>query len=789
MAKNIKVQLSEDAMRSIDNYGDSIKRIEDFITAVRTRPGMYIGPRLGPGFLNMFREIFQNSLDQLVRLDSPCNLVKVFYDERDQRVVVSDNGMGIPFDKMIDIYTKSHVSGNFVKKPGEYSAGLNGVGAKVTNALSSRFTATSYHYSGQAKQVIFEQGKLVSDKMIANPEGIQGTIIEFYPDRTIMGDTSLPGNIIYQLVRDMLSLTAIGNTVDFTWIQMNSKEFHELIVNENGIIDNLMVKSGGNLIVPPIVIGYDNGTMKADVAFSFCPTFTQENITGFANMCPTSNASDNTHISGFIDGVSTWFIKYMNKIYLSEKSKIKVNQFDVRMCLVAMVSAFHLEPDFTGQAKEVFSNADYKPFIKQLVLDTLDVWHKSKSQDLQKICKFLKDIAEIRIKSETVKEKVTAKYATSATSGLPAKCVKAVGPASLGWEFLIVEGDSALASARDGRDKMRQWLYPIRGKILSVYNATMEKIMANPELMGIAQILGGGFGKNFDIKKVKFQKLIFFADADADGSHINSLLLLMALVLFPGMVEAGMVYKAVPPLYGVNKGKGNYRYFTDRLDYAKYMQKQFSSNHQILDGLGKQITPEVFTSILMKYEDYVYEMDEIINGFKIDPTLLEILLSNYILESKFSVIQQSLIDKYRFINKENIVMDNGTIKIKGLINDQVQTVFFNDRFISRCSRILPYIDMALKENCTKFILDGQPTGLYNLVLASSSGGNVHRYKGLGEMASSQLAESTMLPDNRTLVQYTSEDIISDMKIIREYNSNKKLILDKIESISRSDLIG
>ena len=182
--------LSSDMIKNIDNYGNEIIHIEGTVNQIRTRPGMYIGPLGAAGLLNMFREIFQNSIDQLLYEYSPCNFISVTYDERDYKVIVSDNGMGIPFDKMVQIYTEGHTGKNLgVKKKGDYSAGTNGIGAKATNALSEYFDVKSYMYYGECKHVRFKKGVLVKEEILKNPQKIQGTVVEFEPDHVNAIDT------------------------------------------------------------------------------------------------------------------------------------------------------------------------------------------------------------------------------------------------------------------------------------------------------------------------------------------------------------------------------------------------------------------------------------------------------------------------------------------------------------------------------------------------------------------------------------------------------------------------
>lgn len=786
--------LTAEQIKNIDSYKNDITHIEGTINAVRRLPGMYIGAINEHGLLTMFREIFQNAVDQLLYDKSPCNFISVLFDERTYKFVVGDNGLGIPFQSIVDIYTLSHTGKNLKeKKLGEYSAGINGIGAKATNALSEYFDVHSYRYDGKCKHILFKKGVPVVDEVINNPDKIQGTTVEFEPDHTVMGPTPLDPGIVYTLVRDTLSLLPIGSRIEYTSINKKGKTYHELMVNEDGINTNIIGKCSA-MLIHPIAIMKDNGRMKLEMSFTFDQQdLGGEDITAYANMCPTSTVSLNSHVTGVMDGITTWFCNYMNKVYLSERdrNKIKVTPNDVKVGLKVMISAWHLEPQFTGQAKEVLSNQDFKPFAKETVMEALDQWAKSRPQDLLKVCKFLRDMAMVRIKADSEKVKVTAKYATSATTGLPAKYVRPSSKDPSKIELFIVEGDSALGSARSARNPEYQGVFPIRGKILNVFQATPQKIAANAEVMGIVQILGAGHGKNFDMSKLKVNKVIIMTDADNDGAHIADLLLLMCLKMFPGLVEAGKVFKAVPPLYGIPMGKNRTQYFAERVDFVRYMQREYYKKNTVTYMSKKPVDNTTFSGILLNYSDYQYDFDIIANRYKLNPILLEIVLSSYIKKEKFETLRKRITSEFRFMENSNITkMPGGTIRIKGLIDDRVETLFYNDRFVKDCEPIIEPIKRAVSANQMEFLVNGVKTGLFDLVTsAMDSIGAISRFKGLGEMNANQLAESTMSPDSRTLIQYTVNDINESIKIIRQYDSNKKMILQKIGDVDRSELIG
>ena len=293
-------QLSQEMKNAIDNYGGEIKTLKDFVSACRLRPGQFIGPINGPGLLNMMREIFQNSLDQMISNDSPCNWFSFFYDERTLEVIVEDNGRGFPFDDIFRILTAQYTSKNYEKKIGDYSSGMNGIGAKVVNALSESFIVESYRYDGKAIRVEFKKGYPLYNKPkeIPNPDKKQGSKVIFIPDAEIMGDMNLEWKEVYRLIKHIISISPVGSRMDFEAIDINGKRFTETIVNKDGIITDLIMKIK-RPIIKPIIVGNDDGFRKIECAFCYdsgddiSGPDEIENITSFSNFCPTKSG---THV-------------------------------------------------------------------------------------------------------------------------------------------------------------------------------------------------------------------------------------------------------------------------------------------------------------------------------------------------------------------------------------------------------------------------------------------------------------------------------------------------------------
>lgn len=785
--------LDKNMMESVDNYGNRVKTLKDFVTAVRTRPGMYIGPIGNDGFLNMCREIFQNSIDQIVDQLSPCNWFRFFYDERTMEIIVEDNGLGFPFDDIIRMLTNQHTSKNFDKQKGDYSSGMNGVGAKVVNALSETFVVESYHYSGKAVRITFMKGYPTTEKPISigNEEKKQGSRIYFIPDTEVLGELSLEWKSVYRLIKHIMSLTPIGSQMDFEAIDINGKKFSERIINKDGIVTDLIMKVK-HPIIKPIVVSMDDGIHKLECAFcydsgdEFGPD-DNERVTAFSNFCPTMKG---THIDGTIDGICRWFTAYMNNIYLvnqKAKDKLKVTSADIKNGLNIMVSAAHLEPIFTGQAKEVLSNADMLGFCKEVVMKGLDNWSKSNPQDLARLSRFFKDIAELRQKSEASKAKIVTKYQQNVITGLPQKYIRPIGKTGPDTELIIVEGDSAKGTVETGRNKYLQGIFPIRGKIANAFKMSRQAFFSNEEVQGITRIiLGSDYKRGFDVKDCKVGKVIFMADADVDGAHIAALLLRMFVMYFPQMIEAGMIYKAIPPLYSIKQGK-NTRYFTEQIDIVRYIQKIFLQNN-VMETLKKvSLQSKDVTVFLLRNVDYIYFMDRLANTYAVQPYLMEMVLNHYVSNNdkiNISKLEKEIKAVYRFMGVEKV---GSTIMIKGTI-DKSNLIIFNDKFLNDCQKILEIIK---SNDYLYYLINGQRKSIYEImqIYDKTSPSSIQRYKGLGEMDKEELAESTLYPgSDRTLIKYTLKDAKEELEAIREYESNTKKILTLVGNVTRDDLL-
>ena len=388
------------------------------------------------------------------------------------------------------------------------------VGAGVAMSLSENFYCISY-VLGTAHEIKFHKGECVQkEHKIDCPAGRQGSTIYLEPDLDVLGPVTLSCQEIFKMVANVVPLLPLNAQVDFIGIDsIGNVVINEKLINTDGIFTFLRQKTQSPLI-NPITFSCETGIMKAEAAFTYdsVDLTSAEDIISFANF--TNTTGGGTHVSGFLDGLCNWMRNYMNKIYLGEKSKITVTNSDIKTGLKGVVSVAHINPIFMGQFKGILSNKDMEDFVKKLTIGCMDNWSKTSPGELQKLCKFIKEVAEIRVKGEKEKVKLSDKYAKNILTGYPKDYVQASGNKNL--ELFIVEGKSAKGPATSARDFNTQSVYPIRGKLPNAFKESKAKFLSNPEVAGIIRIIGCGYGKEFDISKCKFDKVIIFADADAD---------------------------------------------------------------------------------------------------------------------------------------------------------------------------------------------------------------------------------------------------------------------------------
>lgn len=762
------------------NKQKDIKVIEDPVEAVRKLPDVYIGALGNHGYLNMYREILQNSLDEIIKGNTLDKNIIVSFDARNHTCIIEDNGQGIKLDMLAPVFSVLHSSSNYdkVEGSGDYSSGKNGMGATITNFLSRFFIVESYRMDGTAARVEFHEGRLSpkGTETIKCPAGKHGLITSFAPS-DMMGEITVTDEDIERLTWSICHLCSLGTRVIYNAINPLGQKRSVVIENNNGI-QGLLQNICSKPVFNPIYYTEDNGTMKVEVLFSYdISNMDDPFILGFANMCPTNSG---THIDGYLDAIVRYFRKYMNEIYLANNKKLQVNAQDIKTGLRAVVSVFHIAPMFSGQSKEMFSKEDMKPYIMNVTLKALDNWAANNPADLQKISKYLKEVCEIRSKSDNEKIKMSDKYTSSAVTGYPAKYKKP--NCNRNFELWITEGDSATGCMENNRDKNTQGLMPIRGKIINAFTTPTKKYFENEEVASLFRVMGyNGYSKKFDPEKFRPEKVVIATDADADGKHIECLLFGMFLRYLPFVIESNRLFIANPPLYGVDTGRGKMKFFADNIEYIEYVQNIFCKDNTITNLNGTPYSKKEIIKILYNNIDYIRLVNHVSNIYAIDPYLLEFILYNK--DLNFSKFKQTIEKQYKFVNVTN---EAGTTMIRGLVGSAYQTVFFNQRLIDNCIEIINLINRS--ENY--YMINGIKYSIYGLMslFKSFEPKNLTRYKGLGEMPPKLLGVSTVIPGmGRILKQYTIDDVKKELQLITELQSDKAAFTKGIK-VKREDII-
>ncbi|MBR6382034.1 MAG: DNA gyrase subunit B [Lachnospiraceae bacterium] len=599
--KEIKVA----SAKAKDGYDASSITVLEGLEAVRVRPGMYIGSVSTRGLNHLIYEIVDNSVDE--HLAGYCDRITVTL-EKDGSATVSDNGRGIPVgmhEKGISaerlVFTTLHAGGKFDNSAYKTSGGLHGVGSSVVNALSERLTVT-VKTGGQIYRDTYERGIPTTELVggLLPPLGKTretGTCVNFLPDPQIFDKTWFRE----EDVKSRLHETAYLNpklTIVFRDLRKEEKEeitFHE----PEGIVGFIRGMNGQTETVTDVVYltGECDGIV-VECAFQYINEF-HENVLGFCNNI--YNSEGGTHLTGFKTQFTTVINSYARQLNILKEKDPNFTGADVRNGMTAVISIKHPDPRFEGQTKTKLDNQDAAKAVAKVIGDEVVRYFDRNLETLKNIIGCAEKAAKIRKSEEKAKTNLLVKQKYSFDSnGKLANCVSREADKC---EIFIVEGDSAGGSAKMARDRMYQAILPIRGKILNVEKASIDKILANAEIKTMINAFGCGFsegyGNDFDIKKLRYDKIIIMADADVDGAHISNLLLTLFYRFMPELIYEGHVYIAMPPLYKAIPSKGKEEYLYDDKALEKYRQTHKGSfTLQRYKGLGEMDAEQLWETTL-----------------------------------------------------------------------------------------------------------------------------------------------------------------------------------------------
>ena len=593
---------------------------------VRVRPGMYIGSTDEKGLHHLVYEVVDNSIDEA--LAGVCDLIKVTI-KKDNSVIVEDDGSGIPVEThpktgkstLETVLTVLHAGGKFSNDAYQYSGGLHGVGVSCVNALSTYLIARVKR-DGKMYEQRFEKGKTVTELTVIK-ENVRGTgtTIEFMPDNTIFETLNFDKNVLAKRFREMAFLNK-GVKIEFA----DEREgYKELFHYEGGIKSfvEYINKSKKPLDHEVMYIEGEKDTTKVEIAMQYTESY-NETIVSFTNNIKTVDGG--THVVGFKSALTRALNDYArNKNILKEKDD-NLSGDDVREGITAVVSVKLNNPQFEGQTKGKLGNSEARTVVDSVVYEHLSFYFEENPKIVRTIIQKALASQKARLAARRARDLVRKKSVLDNTT-LPGKLADCQSSDIEYNEIFLVEGDSAGGSAKGGRDNKFQAILPLRGKILNVEKAHLERVLNSEEIKAMITAFGTGIGKNFDISKLRYGKIVIMTDADVDGAHIRTLLLTFLYRFMKPLVEKGHVYIAQPPLYGIIKGVKVMEYCYTEQELEEALEKYGERSNikvQRYKGLGEMNAEQLWDTtmnpehrILIKVEIDGEDENELDNTFDV----------------------------------------------------------------------------------------------------------------------------------------------------------------------------
>ncbi|MBF1710193.1 MAG: DNA topoisomerase (ATP-hydrolyzing) subunit B [Streptococcus sp.] len=614
-------------------YDASQIQVLEGLEAVRKRPGMYIGSTSSAGLHHLVWEIVDNSIDEALAGFATHIEIEI---TKENHIRVTDDGRGIPVDiqektgrpAVETVFTVLHAGGKFGGGGYKVSGGLHGVGASVVNALSTDLTVQVFK-EGNIYEQSYKRGAVLDDLKIIGTTDKHGTSVYFVPDPEIFQETTEFD--FDKLANRVRELAFLNKGLKLTITDFRSEEpVKKSFCYEGGIksyVEHLN-KSKQVLFEEPIYVEGEQDGIQVEVAMQYTSGY-HTNLLSFTNNIHTYEGG--THESGMKTALTRVINDYARRQKLMKENEEKLSGEDVREGLTAVISIKHPDPQFEGQTKTKLGNSEARTITDRLFSTHFDKFLMENPQVARKIVEKGILASKARLAAKRARE-VTRKKSGLEISNLPGKLADCSSNDPTITELFIVEGDSAGGSAKQGRSRHFQAILPIRGKILNVEKATLDKILANEEIRSLFTAMGTGFGGDFDLSKARYQKLVIMTDADVDGSHIRTLLITLFYRYMRPAVEAGYIYIAQPPLYKLKQGKNEYYIQNDEELEAKLKELPAHPKPQLsrYKGLGEMdaeqlwettMNPENRSMLQVSVEDAA-EADQILDilmGDRVEP--------------------------------------------------------------------------------------------------------------------------------------------------------------------------
>ncbi|MDD4526621.1 MAG: DNA topoisomerase (ATP-hydrolyzing) subunit B [Candidatus Margulisbacteria bacterium] len=744
-------------------YDASDIKILEGLQAVRKRPAMYIGSTDTKGLHHLIYEVVDNSIDEAMA--GYCNEIIVSFNE-DGSVSVTDNGRGIPIgiqkDKGVSatevVLTVLHAGGKFEGKGYKVSGGLHGVGVSCVNALSATLIVEVFREEKRYLQE-FKRGIPQPPLLEDAPGHATGTTIRFYPDDQIFETLEFEYSLILSRMKELAYLNK-GLKIILEDNRPEEKlrdEFHF----DGGILEYIKAIDAAKeeLLKEPYYFTKETEKAEVEIAINYSKNYYDEHVISFVNNIRTREGG--THVVGFKTALTRSLNSFAKKHKVFKGNEILTGN-DVKEGLTAIISVKIQDPQFEGQTKTKLGNSDVRGIVDSIVAEGLELALERDPNSAKQIIQKSLLAAKAREAARKAQDLARRKNVLESTT-LPGKLSDCTESDPAKSELFIVEGDSAGGSAKQGRDRYYQAILPLRGKIINVEKARLDKLLANEEVKALITAIGPEVIANMDksdedmpreevLKKVRYHKIIIMTDADVDGAHIRTLLLTFFYRYARALVEAGLVYAAQPPLYLIRKGnKKQYAYNEEQKNVV--ISELALSGVSIKTKTGKVFEgPEIleFIDKLRKYKEVLLEADR----FSVDKTTLKDVLLNMdiprFIEIKkaYNEMDEEFLDSIAS-DQDKFVLE--LFSIKQMNMDLIKEVMHYD--VSEAETVPYEVTVAEKTD----IVDDNALLVEFIDKIAIRGISLQRYKGLGEMNPDQLWETTMDPYKRTLVQIKLED--------------------------------
>jgi DNA gyrase subunit B len=790
---------------SAKEYDASSITVLEGLQAVRERPGMYIGDTGVNGLHHLVYEVVDNCIDEAMA--GHCDFIDIVL-HKDSSISVEDNGRGIPVEKHMKeslkqgrevtalevVMTILHAGGKFDKDTYKVSGGLHGVGVSCVNALSKKMIVQVYK-NGTAYEMEFSQGRAVRPLVPIGDTDKKGTKVWFWPDDEIMSVTEFDYDILTKRFRELAFLNK-GIAISFRDEKHLDEE--DVVFRYEGGLSSFVEYLNENkepLFPKPIYFHGsrqgDDSTIEFEVAMQWNAGY-NENVYSYVNNIPTRQGG--THLTGFSTALTRVLNSYIKNQNLLKSDKISITGEDMREGLTAVISAKVANPQFEGQTKQRLGNSDVGSVVQQIVGEELAIFLSENPS----IAKTIGDksilAAQAREAARKARELTLRKSALDGAR-LPGKLTDCQEKNPALCEIYIVEGDSAGGSAKSGRDRRFQAILPIRGKILNVEKARLEKVLQNTEVGTMIAALGCGVGKEgFNLEKLRYHKIIIMTDADVDGSHIRTLLMTFFYRHMPALIENNFIYIAQPPLYRVSRKKTS-RYIHSEKEMDDYLlELGISDIHMRLAGKEHVLTAEEMkklASTILDVESFILRIER-----KGIPFREFLALKNA--QGQFPRFHVNLTEgvRYAYTEEELLALkrmdeaNQKTLHEQTLASIPIEEITEEMRTFKLAR--MHFMELYEEEDWTRIESELQPYHftLQNYLIANEAilevveneekttplhslkeviellrengrkGIEIQRYKGLGEMNADQLWETTMDPVKRTLIKVTLPDTIA-----------------------------